>query len=104
MALIRFLTMLVWALVFVVLLLFAVKNAQPVDLRFYFDKVWQAPLIVVVLSAFAGGTLLGLIACLPALVRQRRDIMGLKRELRVREKTGTSQAPTPPTVADVPSL
>jgi len=85
MASLRFLTMLVWALVFLVLLLFAVKNAEPVDLRFYFDQTWQAPLIVVVLCAFGAGALFGLIACLPALVRRRREIGVLKRELRVRD-------------------
>ncbi len=86
MALIRFFIMLVWVLVFVVLLLFAAKNVEPVTLRFYFDRVWEAPLIVVVLAAFAAGTLFGLIACLPSQVRQRRNIMGLKRELRIRDK------------------
>ena len=53
MALIRFLIMLVWALVFIVLLLFAAKNVETVTLRFYFDRAWEAPLIVVVLAAFA---------------------------------------------------
>ena len=105
MAFIRFLTMLVWALVFIVLLLFAVKNAQSVDLRFYFDQTWKAPLIVVVLSAFAGGTLFGLIACLPSLVRQRRDIMSLKREVKLRQRAEAAEATQPtPTVADVPTI
>ena len=96
MALIRFLIMLVWALVFIVLLLFAAKNVETVTLRFYFDRAWEAPLIVVVLAAFAAGTLFGLIACLPSQVRQRRNIMGLKRELRIRDKAAAMPTPDAP--------
>ena len=108
MALIRFLIMLVWALVFIVLLLFAAKNVETVTLRFYFDRAWEAPLIVVVLAAFAAGTLLVRIACLPSQVRQRRNIMGLKRELRIRDKAAAMPTPEVPpattAVTDVSSI
>ena len=103
MALIRFLIMLVWALVFIVLLLFAAKNVETVTLRFYFDRAWEAPLIVVVLAAFAAGTLFGLIACLPSQVRQRRNIMGLKRELRIRDKAELTMPDSGSALPDVPT-
>src|SRR5690606_4227921 len=93
MALIRFLIMLVWALVFVVLLLFAIKNVEPVTLRFYFDRAWDAPLIVVILAAFAAGALFGFLACVPSLVRQRRNAMSLRRELRIRDKAAAAMPP-----------
>lgn len=93
MALIRFLILLVWALVFIVLLLFAVKNVDPVTLRFYFDRTWDAPLIVVILAAFAAGALFGFIACVPSLVRQRRNAMNLRRELRIRDKAAATMPP-----------
>lgn len=89
MALIRFFTMLIWALVFIVLLLFAAKNVETVTLRFYFDRAWDAPLIVVVLAVFAAGAVFGLTACLPSMVRRRREIIGLRRELRIRDKAAT---------------
>ena len=106
MALIRFLSMLGWTLLFVLLLLFAIKNADPVALHFYFDQHWQAPLIVVVLAAFAAGALFGLLACLPPLIRQRRDILGLKKEIRIRDKAGVGVAPVPegPTPSETPPL
>lgn len=99
MALIRFLIMLVWALVFIVLLLFAVKNVEPVTLRFYFERTWDAPLIVVILAAFAAGALFGFLACVPSLVRQRRNAMSLRRELRIRDKAAAAMPPpTEPTI------
>lgn len=45
--------------IFLFLLVFALKNTDPVNGRFFFDAFWQAPLIIVVLAFFAGGALLG---------------------------------------------
>ena len=90
MALLRFLSLLAWVLVFVLLLLFAIKNADPVSLHFYFDQHWEAPLIVVVLAAFAAGAIAGLLACLPPLVRQRRNLINLRKEIRIRDKAGSA--------------
>ena len=45
-----------WAIrfaLFVVLLAFAVRNTEPVTLRFYFDLAWQAPLVALLLAFFA---------------------------------------------------
>ncbi|HKY02120.1 MAG TPA: LapA family protein [Burkholderiales bacterium] len=106
MALLRFLSLLAWTLIFILLLLFAIKNAEFVDLHFYFDQHWQAPLIVVVLAAFAGGTLFGFLACLPPLIRQRREIMGLRKEIRIRDKAGIGAPPRDlgPTPSETPPL
>ena len=52
---------LAWAIrlvVFVLLVAFAAKNVEPVTLRFYFDLVVQAPLILVLFGFFAVGALL----------------------------------------------
>ena len=105
MAVLRFLTFLGWTLVFVVLLLFAIKNTEPVALHFYFDRVWNAPLIFVVLVSFAAGAVLGVIACVAPLARQRREILGLRRELERRQPDASRTALVPPaaTVPDVPS-
>lgn len=102
MALIRFFILLVWLLVFVVLLLFAAKNVEPVTLRFYFDQAWEAPLIVIVLAAFAAGALFGVAACIPPLVRSRRTAMNLRHELRIRDKAVAKPEPsTTSAVTDV---
>jgi uncharacterized integral membrane protein len=69
------------AALFVILLGLAIKNGGDVELRFYFDARWQAPLALVVLASLATGVLLGLLALLPRLVRQRREIGRLQRAL-----------------------
>jgi putative membrane protein len=59
----RLLHFLLWILrvvVFILLFSLALKNSGPVELRFYFDQVWQAPVSVVLLVTFALGILVGL--------------------------------------------
>lgn len=84
MVIFRFLSALVWAIVFLVLLMFALKNTDPVTVRFYFEQEWRAPLMLVALATFAAGSVFGLIATVPAFMRRQREIAGLKKELRLR--------------------
>ena len=76
---------LVWAVrlvVFVVVLLFALKNTGPVDVNFYADHtVTNVPLIVVMLVAFVAGIAFALLAIVPAALRRRREIRRLEREM-----------------------
>jgi uncharacterized integral membrane protein len=67
------------AFLFVILLGLAIKNGGDVELRFFFDASWQAPLALVILAALVTGVILGLLALLPRLVRQRREILRLRR-------------------------
>ena len=67
---------------FLALFLFALKNTDTVTLHLYFEQVWQAPLILVLLVFFAGGTAIGVLATLVTVFRQRREIAALRRELR----------------------
>ncbi len=72
----------VWILRFVVVLVlvwFAVKNAQPVTINGLPDQSWQAPLVFVLLVAFVGGMVIGLLAWIPTVVRQRRELVRLRR-------------------------
>jgi uncharacterized integral membrane protein len=97
------LRVLAWAgriLLFALLFLVAAKNTDPVTVRFLFDSAWQAPLALVVLAALALGAALGLLACLPALARQRREVAGLRRELAVAERTAPE--PVAPPAVDAP--
>ena len=41
----RYVTWAIRLVVFLFLLAFAVKNTEPVTLRFYFELAWQTPLI-----------------------------------------------------------
>ena len=82
-----------WAIrlvVFLLLVAFAAKNAEPVTLRFYFDLALEAPLVVVLFGFFAAGALFGILAMLATVLRQRRDISALKRS------RGPVEPPVPP--------
>ncbi len=86
----RILTWAVRLIVFVVLVVFAAKNADPVTLRFFFDLDLKAPLSVVLFAFFAAGAALGMLALVGALLRQRREIGRLKKQ---------TDSPQPPPVA-----
>lgn len=78
---------LVWLLrvvVFVALFGLAIKNSGPVDLRLYFNAIWQVPLSLVILSCFACGALLGATVALTTLIRQRFEIGRLQDQVRSR--------------------
>ena len=80
---------LAWTLriiLFLALFLFALKNTDMVSLRLYFDQVWQAPLILVLLVFFVAGAVIGVLATLATVFRQRREIARLQRELRSRTR------------------
>ncbi len=73
-----------WAIrlvVFLLLVAFAAKNAEPVVLRFYFDLALEAPLVVLLLGFFAAGALFGVVALLGPLARQRREISALRKRV-----------------------
>ncbi len=75
---------LLWLLrgiLFVILLGLAIKNGGDVELRFFFDASWQAPLSLALLAALASGVLLGLLALLPQLIRLRRRVGQLQRQV-----------------------
>ena len=72
----------VWILRFlivVVLVWFAVKNAQVVTIYGLPDQQWQAPLVFILLIVFVAGMVIGLLAWVPTVVRQRREIGRLKK-------------------------
>ena len=78
---------LAWTLrivLFLALFLLALKNTDTVVLHLYFDQMWQAPLILVLLVFFAAGAAMGVLATLATVFRQRRNIVRLERELRSR--------------------
>ena len=75
------LSWIVRAVVFIILFGLAIKNSETVELKFFFERVWQMPLSLVILIAFAVGAAFGLTAVLATLVRQRRELGKLRRQL-----------------------
>jgi putative membrane protein len=78
----RILFLLLKTVVFLLLLGFAFKNSDSVIVRYFLGLEWQAPLVFVLLVFFGIGIAIGAMTNLGIIVRQRRDILGLKRELR----------------------
>ena len=68
-----------WSVVFLLLFWVALKNADPVTLRLPSGSEITAPLIIVLLVAFASGLILGMLAAAARLFRQGREIKRLKQ-------------------------
>jgi len=79
----RFIYIIFGTLLFILLLGFALKNVEPVALHYYLGYSWQAPLSLMLLITFFFGIVVGLMACVPPLIRQRREMLALKRELKI---------------------
>lgn len=94
--------LLVWlarAFVFFTLFAFALNNQQPVTVRWFFGAEWHAPMVIVVLAAFAGGCALGVLAMVPAWWRHRREARRLAPEAAAAAPPPVSR---PPAVEPVP--
>jgi uncharacterized integral membrane protein len=61
------------ALVFFVLFAFALNNRHDVTVHWFFGWEWRAPLVIVVLAAFAIGCVFGVLAMMPRWWRRRRS-------------------------------
>jgi uncharacterized integral membrane protein len=60
------------AFIFFSLFAFALNNQQLATVHWFFGTQWQAPLVMIVLVAFAGGCAIGAIAMVPTWWRHRR--------------------------------
>jgi len=79
-------------LLFILLFGFAIKNDHLATLNFFFGGQWQLPLVFVILVSFAAGALLGVTATFASLLRQRREISQLRRQLERAERERTAPA------------
>jgi lipopolysaccharide assembly protein A len=78
----RILTWSIRLLLFVLVLALAAKNTEPVTVRFYFDFASQLPLAVALLVFLVAGVVLGLLASLRVVLRQRRTIAELQKSAK----------------------
>lgn len=68
--------------VFAALLFLSLQNSELVTVRFYHWFSWEAPLIILLLLAFGGGLIAGLIAGLLSTARVKRQLSRLRNEQR----------------------
>ena len=67
-------------------LTFAIQNKQRVELSYYFDWQWTAPIAVIVLVSFAIGVVCGFLANLWALRRMQRKVFKARKQVRLIEQ------------------
>lgn len=95
----RVITWLFRAAVFFVLFAFALNNQHEVRLHWFFGFGTQAPMVFVVLGAFALGCVVGVLAMLPQWWRQRRQARS--RENAVPPPAEPAPATRPAPLADI---
>lgn len=79
----RYVWMFAKVVTFVLLLIFAVNNSQPVKLNFLYTYEWNLPLVIVLFMFFAAGVALGLMSLALSVFRLRNELKSARRELRV---------------------
>jgi uncharacterized integral membrane protein len=67
----KYLTWLLKAAIFFTLFAFALNNQQNADVNFFFGTFWRAPMVLVVLVAFASGLAVGIVVMLPRWWKRR---------------------------------
>lgn len=68
----KYLLWLLKAAIFFTLFAFALNNQQEATVHFFFGTEWRAPLVLVVLSAFALGLIAGVLGMVPRWWKHRK--------------------------------
>ena len=89
----KYLMWLLKAAIFFTLFAFALNNQQTVAVHFFFGTLWQAPLVLVVLSAFAVGLALGILVMMPRWWKKHRSS---SRPAFPTSMGALEETPTPP--------
>jgi uncharacterized integral membrane protein len=76
---------------------FALKNTEPVTVRYFLGQEWRAALSLVLLVFFGAGAVLGVIASLTVAYRQRRELAQLRRRLAVEPQPRAASPALPDT-------
>jgi lipopolysaccharide assembly protein A len=79
------------AAIFFTLFAFALNNQHPVEVNFFFGTFWRAPLVLVVLAAFALGLAIGALGMVPRWWKHR---VAARRAHQVTAAPGTEATNT----------
>ena len=93
----KYLMWLLKAAIFFTLFAFALNNQQDATVYFFFGTRWQAPLVLVVLSAFAVGVVVGVLGMVPRWWQHRSAAR------KAQQAVPPVAASTPAAPADSPS-
>ncbi|AOG21403.1 LapA family protein [Acidovorax sp. RAC01] len=105
----RYILWLLKAAIFFTLFAFALNNQQDATVHFFFGTQWRAPLVLVVLTAFAAGLIVGVLGMVPRWWRHRT---AARRAEAASPAAATSASPAsttaagtaPPPPPDLPSI
>ena len=93
----KYLLWLLKAAIFFTLFAFALNNQHDATVYFFFGTSWRAPLVLVVLAAFAGGLVVGALGMLPGWWKHRAAAQ------RPTEPPATTALSTPPAPNTLPT-
>lgn len=97
----KYLLWLLKAAIFFTLFAFALNNQHDATVYFFFGTHWRAPLVLVVLAAFAGGLVVGALGMLPGWWKHR----SAAAQLPAAPASPVSAAPAPAAPAtDLPAV
>jgi lipopolysaccharide assembly protein A len=97
----KYLLWLLKAAIFFTLFAFALNNQHDATVYFFFGASWRAPLVLVVLAAFAGGLVVGALGMLPGWWKHRNAAA----QLPTAASAPASAAPAPAVAAtDLPAV
>lgn len=88
-----------WALkaaIFFTLFAFALNNQHDATVRFFFGQQWTAPLVLVVLTAFAIGLVIGVLGMVPRWWQHRRAAAAARRAIVTTPATTVPEKPAAP--------
>jgi lipopolysaccharide assembly protein A len=91
----KYLTWLLKAAIFFTLFAFALNNQQDATVHFFFGTQWRAPMVLVVLTAFAVGLAIGALGMVPRWLQHRAAALRAKPQQ-------LPAAPAPAVAADQP--
>ncbi|MFA5240942.1 MAG: LapA family protein [Sulfuricella sp.] len=86
----RYLSLISGIALFLLALGFAFKNSNSITMHYFLGYQWQAPLALILVTAFSLGAASGIAATLGLVFRQRREIQKLRREAKALSQTFTT--------------
>lgn len=92
----RIFVWLVRAAVFFSLFAFALNNQHDASVKWFFGQEWHAPMVFIVLAAFAFGGVFGVLAMVPSWWRHRRVARRHRPEPEPPNSAVAPLAPAPP--------
>ncbi|MFG0639926.1 lipopolysaccharide assembly LapA domain-containing protein [Delftia sp. CH05] len=84
------------AAIFFTLFAFALNNQQDATVHFFFGTSWTAPLVLVVLAAFALGLIVGVLGMVPRWLKHRNAARSTQAPAPAAEGAAPTTAPKAP--------